>query len=136
MSKSTQKWIEKCDDKFRELIRIRDRLTCQVTGLKRPVDELEVSHYVRRGNIMLRFEPNNACLVSLVVHRKTPEYKLRQWYRAKFPVRAAVMDRLKKIKFDISDNALEVKHRTLKLLIEQEKNSLEEQKKNIESFSM
>ena len=59
-----QKLIEANDDLFREIIRVRDKV-CQKTG---KTDNLQVSHYWTRGNLRVRWDLDNACLLNAGVH--------------------------------------------------------------------
>ena len=77
-----QKLIKACDDIFRKIIRIRDKGLCQVTF--RP-DNVQVAHYWTRGNLRVRWDLDNACLLNAAKHiwwaHANPEQFKTFWIR-------------------------------------------------------
>jgi beta-mannanase len=59
-----QKLIKACDDLFRQIIRLRDKV-CQVTGRK---EKAQVAHFYTRGNLRVRWDEDNACLLNAAKH--------------------------------------------------------------------
>ncbi len=106
--------FDKCDDLFRECIRTRDKLTCQITGSPKPVKLLEVMHYVPRGNKRTRWLLDNACLGDKWLHRKTPDYAMQKWYRDKYPERAERVDAVKNEFFKVNEPSLEIVYEGLR----------------------
>ena len=54
-----QKLIKANDDLFREIIRLRDKV-CQKSGRD---TNLQVCHFYTRGNLRVRWDLDNACLL-------------------------------------------------------------------------
>lgn len=59
-----QKLIKANDDLFRKIIRLRDKV-CQVTGKK---ENVQVAHFYTRGNLRMRWDLDNACLLNAGKH--------------------------------------------------------------------
>ena len=59
--------IKDCDDIFREIIRRRDKMTCQRTGEK--TNNLDVAHFHTRTINATRWDEDNACLLKKGMHR-------------------------------------------------------------------
>jgi len=57
--------IKDCDDLFRQIIKLRDKV-CQKTG---NTNNLQVCHYYTRGNLRLRWDFDNTCLLNAGVHK-------------------------------------------------------------------
>lgn len=76
-----QKLIKNCDDIFREIIRLRDNMTCQKTG--RQNVEVQVSHYFSRDYKRTRWDESNACLLQKGIHYHWAHVKgeeFRDWW--------------------------------------------------------
>ena len=114
MKPEVKKLFEKCDDLFRECIRTRDKLTCQITGTPKPVELLEVMHYVPRGNKRTRWLLDNACLGDKWLHRKTPDREMQAWYRKKHPLRVERVDAVKGEFFKVNKPSLEIVYQGLR----------------------
>jgi hypothetical protein len=60
-----QRLITANDDLFRKIIRLRDHV-CQKTGR---AGNLQVAHFWTRGNLRVRWDLDNACLLNAGVHK-------------------------------------------------------------------
>jgi len=64
-----KKLTKDCDDLFRSIIRLRDKMTCQRTGRQGDKYKFDVAHYITRGNLRVRWDEANACLMQKGLHR-------------------------------------------------------------------
>lgn len=84
MKRKTERQIlvDACDDTFREIIRLRDKMICQMTGHPGTNKTLDVAHFFSRDYKQTRWDEANACLLKKGTHKffahKYPE-KFRDW---------------------------------------------------------
>lgn len=76
-----QKLVKANDDLFRQIIRFRDKV-CQKTGR---TENLQVCHFYTRGNLRVRWDEDNACLLQGGIHifwaHKNPQEFREFWIK-------------------------------------------------------
>lgn len=71
--------VERNDDIAREIVRLRDKV-CQKTGKSSAEVNLQVAHYLSRGNYHTRWDLDNLCLLGegthyFWAHKKANEFR-------------------------------------------------------------
>ena len=88
--------IKACDDTMREIIRIRDKWTCQRTGVPLDKHTADATHYFSRDYKRTRWDETNICLLKKGIHKFWAHSKyeeFRDWWIAR--IGQEEFDRLK-----------------------------------------
>ena len=91
-----QKLIRQCDDLVREIVLRRDNYTCQYSGKK---DNLQISHYITRSNLHLRFNLDNLVTLNAGIHLFL--FHKKPYIHREFMVKRIGEDKVKK--FEMMD---------------------------------